>query len=163
MRIVMVVFLLVTMSYGRFSWAKPKEPTHDELIMRALWHEERLEHQESYEIFKKLYRQTGAKAYLFRKIELALVLEKHLAQAIEELHRWNKQNPSDLEGIRLLLSLYLTQKDFDLAKEQIELLMSKSQSPLDIEIGANSWLYVDEPEKAARLLDLLYKQSPSDK
>lgn len=162
MRIFVAIFFLATVGYGWFSWVKPVSQTQDELIVRALWHEERGETLKSYEIFKELYKSTGAKVYLFRKIGLALFSETNLPEAIDELGKWSKQNPDDLEAHRLLLSLYLTQKEFDLARDQIQVLMSKSKDPLDIEIAANGWLYIGEPKRAARLLEMLYAKVPSE-
>ena len=136
--------------------------SEDELIMKALWHAERNEPNESYAIFDALYKRTGSKQFLFKKISLSIMASKDVEKNLEELELWIKNNPHDIESHRLLLSLYLTQGMYNKAQKEIALLLAKSNDDLDIEIASNAWLYLKKPLRALELLEKLYKKNRSD-
>lgn len=139
-----------------------KITNEDELIMRALWHAQRNEPNESYAIFDKLYKETGSKQFLFKKISLSLMASKDIEENLNELERWIKKNPNDIESHRLILSLYLTQGMHVRAEKEIGILLSKSDDVLDLEIASNAWLYLKKPIKALELLEDVYKKSKND-
>ncbi|MBN2768979.1 MAG: hypothetical protein JXQ68_07730 [Campylobacterales bacterium] len=157
------LFLVVIFSATLlFSAENVQQQNEDELIMRALWHAQRNEPNESYEIFDKLYKKTGSKQFLFKKISLSIMASKDVEENLGELEQWIKNNPNDIESHRLLLSLYLTQDMYAKAQKEIALLLSKSSDNLDLEIASNAWLYLKRPLKALDLLEKLYKKSKSD-
>jgi tetratricopeptide (TPR) repeat protein len=139
-----------------------KLENEDELIMRALWHAERNEPNESYDIFDMLYKKTGSKQFLFKKISLSLMGSQDIEENLNELEQWIKQNPHDIESHRLILSLYLTQGMHVRAEKEIGILLSKSDDILDMEIASNAWLYLKKPIMALELLSEIYTKSKND-
>ncbi|MEJ2489385.1 MAG: hypothetical protein P8Y50_06320 [Sulfurovaceae bacterium] len=145
-----------------FGGENSKIANEDELIMRALWHAQRNEPNESYAIFDKLYKETGSKQFLFKKISLSLIASRDIEENLNELERWIKKNPNDIESHRLILSLYLTQGMYARAEKEIGILLSKSDNVLDLEIASNAWLYLKKPIRALELLEDVYKKNKND-
>lgn len=133
--------------------------TEDDLIMQGLWYEEQKDFANSYKIFSKLYDTHRAKVYLLKKIHLSLLMNKYLDIAKKELDILHANDPDDIEVLRLRLTLYLTQKDYENAKNEAASLLELSQDPVDREISSDAFLYGDDPNKALAILKELYDES----
>lgn len=133
--------------------------TEDDLIMQGLWYEEQKDHANSYKVFSKLYETNHAKVYLLKKIHLSLLMNKYLDLAKKELDILYANDPSDIEVLRLRLTLYLMQKDYENAKSNAASLLELSQDPVDREISSDAFLYANDPNKALAILKELYDES----
>jgi len=106
-----IVFtLLIVFSFSTvFSSAKDiMKISEDELIMRGLLYDEYKAYENSYQVYKKLYDDTGAEIYLFKEATSALMSRNHILESITRLKTWDEVNPDRIEVRRLLIPLYLT-------------------------------------------------------
>jgi len=133
--------------------------TEDDLIMQGLWYEEQKDFANSYKVFSKLYETNHAKVYLLKKIHLSLLMNKYLDFAKKELEILYANNPNDIEVLRLRLTLYLMQKDYENAKIEATRLLDLSNDPVDREISSDAFLYASDPNKALAILKELYDES----
>jgi len=133
--------------------------TEDDLIMQGLWYEEQKDYANSYKVFNKLYESNHAKVYLLKKIHLSLLMNKYLDLAKKELDILYANDPNDIEVLRLRLTLYLMQKDYENAKIDASSLLELSQDPVDREISSDAFLYANDPNKALSILKELYDES----
>lgn len=133
--------------------------TEDDLIMQGLWYEEQKDFANSYKVFSKLYETNHAKVYLLKKIHLSLLMNKYLDFAKKELEILYANDPDDIEVLRLRLTLYLMQKDYENAKTEAVRLLDLSKDPVDREISSDAFLYANDPNKALAILKELYDES----
>ena len=159
-----VLILLYTLSLATQStFAHNKIPiTEDELIMRALLYDEYKAYENSYQVYKKLFDETGVELYLFREASSALLGRIHISDTIERLKLWDKKHPNKLEVMRLLIPLYLTNRQIDKAKEEATFLLEKSTAPTDMDLASNAFLYAGEYKRALALLEKIYATSPRE-
>ena len=132
-----VVFGLHTVTSSAKEIMKISE---DELIIRALLYDEYRAYENSYQVYKKLFDDTGAEVYLFREATAALMGRRHILESIARLKIWDKTHPQSIEVRRLLIPLYLTAKQIDNAKREAEFLLEQSTLPIDLDLASNSFL-----------------------
>ncbi len=154
-----VVFGLHTVTSSAKEIMKISE---DELIIRALLYDEYRAYENSYQVYKKLFDDTGAEVYLFREATAALMGKRHIIESIARLKTWDKTHPQSIEVRRLLIPLYLTAKQIDNAKKEAEFLLEQSTLPIDLDLASNSFLYAGEFERALQLLNKIYATLPQE-
>jgi len=153
------VFMLMT------SVAQTKELkviSEDSLIIQGLLFNEYRAYDNSRRVFAKLYDDTGAKEYLFREMTASLLSGKYISNSIKRLKLWDEKHPDTLEVKRLLIPLYLTNKQIKEAKREAEYLIERSTEAKDLDLASNPYLYSGEFKKALELLDKAYKKTSNE-
>lgn len=136
--------------------------SEDELIMRGLLYDEYKAYENSYQVYKKLYDDTGAEIYLFKEATAALMSRNHILESITRLKRWDKVNPNRIEVRRLLIPLYLTARQVKNATIEAESLLEQSKEPMDLDLASNSFLYAGKFKRALDLLSRVYETVPRE-
>ena len=136
--------------------------SEDELIVQGLFFNEYKAYENSRQVFAKLYDDTGAKEYLFREMTSALMAGTHIKQSIDRLKAWDAKNPNTLEVKRLLIPLYLTNRQIKEAKTEAAYLIEASDKPMDLDLASNPYLYSGEFKKALDLLGQAYRKSSNE-
>ncbi|MCW8822003.1 MAG: hypothetical protein OQK45_07225 [Sulfurovum sp.] len=136
--------------------------SEDELIIRGLLYDEYKAYENSYQVYKKLYNNTGAEIYLFKEASSALMSRNHIAESISRLKIWDKKNPNRLEVRRLLIPLYLTIRQVKNATKEAEYLLEQSKEPMDLDLASNSFLYAGKFKRALELLTRVYETVPRE-
>ncbi len=157
-RIIMTVISLLLLS-GILQAKELRIISEDELIVQGLFFDEYKAYENSRQIFGKLYDDTGAKEYLFREMTSALMAGTHIKQSIDRLKAWDAKNPNSLEVKRLLIPLYLTNRQIKEAKKEAAYLIEASDMPMDLDLASNPYLYSGEFKKALDLLNEAYTKS----
>ena len=136
--------------------------SQDELIIQGLFFEEYKAYENSRKIFAKLYDDTGAKEYLFREMTASLLGNTHVVESIERLKLWDEGHPDSIEVKRLLIPLYLTNRQIKEAKKEAEFLIDASDNPLDLDLASNPYLYSGEFSRALELLNKAYSKTSNE-
>ncbi len=151
--------------FSFFSFTQAKSLLHlsnDELIMRGLVYDEYNAHEDARQIYAKLFDATQVGAYLFKEAKSSLLGRTHIPESIERLKKWDISHPETLESKRLLIPLYLTNNQINLAKNEAENLIERSSMPLDLELASNPFLYSGEFKRALSLLRRVYETRPNE-
>lgn len=159
-----VLTLLTAMTFGMTeSYAKElMSINEDELIVRGILSDEYKAYESSYQIYKKLFDDTGEEVYLFKEATSALLSSTHILESITRLKEWDKQYPNKIEVRRLLIPLYLTARQVKNAKKEAECLLEQSTNPLDLDLASNSFLYSGDFKRALELLSKIYETMPRE-
>ena len=136
--------------------------SEDELIMRGLLYDEYQAYENSYEVYKKLFNDTGAEVYLFREATAALMSRNHISESITRLKLWDDKYPGRIEVRRLLIPLYLTIRQVENAKKEADFLLEQSTELVDLDLASNSYLYAGNFQSALDLLTRIYKEKPRE-
>lgn len=136
--------------------------SEDELIVRALLADEYKAYESSYQIYKKLFDDSGEEVYLFREATAALLGGNHIVQSIDRLKAWDKKYPNKIEVRRLLIPLYLTARQVKNARIEAEYLLEQSSYPIDLDLASNSYLYSGDFKRALELLTKIYETVPRE-
>ena len=136
--------------------------SEDELIMRGILYDEYNAYENSYQVYKKLYDNTGAEIYLFKEATSALMSRTHILESIARIKVWDKKNPNRIEARRLLIPLYLTVRQVRNAKVEAEHLLEQSKEPMDLDLASNSFLYAGDFKRALELLTRVYETHPRE-
>ncbi len=160
-----IVLTLITLCMLNINFAQAKELriiSEDTLIIQGLFFDEYKAYENSRQIFARLYDDTGAKEYLFREMTASLLAESHIAESIKRLTSWDKKHPDTIEVKRLLIPLYLTNRQVEKAKSEAEYLLEVSSEAKDLDLASNPYLYSGEFNKALDLLSKAYKASSNE-
>ncbi len=160
-----IVFtLLITIGFSATnSYAKElMSISEDELIVRGILADEYRAYESSYQIYKKLFDDTGAEIYLFKEATSALLSRTHIVESIGRLKQWDKLHPNQLEVRRLLIPLYLTARQVKNAKIEAGYLLEQSTNPIDLDLASNSFLYSGNFKRALELLSKIYETVPKE-
>jgi len=141
---------------------KPLTITEDELIIRGILYDEYKAYENSYQVYKRLFDETGTEVYLFKEATASLLSRKHIVESIDRLKIWDKKYPDKIEVRRLLIPLYLTIRQVKNAKTEAEFLLEQSSSPMDLDLASNSFLYAGEFNRALELLNKIYETVPGE-
>ena len=161
-RIVLTLFLACSFATVA-SYAKEfMKISEDELIVRGLLYDEYKAYENSYQVYKKLYDDTGAEIYLFKEATSALMGRNHIVESITRLKTWDKKYPDRIEVRRLLIPLYLTIRQVKNATIEAENLLEKSKEPMDLDLASNSFLYAGDFKRALELLSRVYETVPRE-
>ena len=155
----LIVFIFSTVMSSAKEIMKISE---DELIMRGLLYDEYKAYENSYQVYKKLYDDTGAEIYLFKEASSALMSRNHILESITRLKIWDKKNPDRIEVRRLLIPLYLTIRQVKNATIEAEHLLEQSTEPMDLDLASNSFLYAGKFKRALDLLSRVYETVPRE-
>lgn len=136
--------------------------SEDELIVRGLLADEYKAYESSYQIYRKLFDDTGAEVYLFKEVTAALLSRNHILESIGRLKQWDKEHPDKLEVRRLLIPLYLTARQVKNATIEASYLLEHSTDPIDLDLASNSFLYSGNFKRALELLSKLYETVPRE-
>lgn len=136
--------------------------SEDELIVRGILSDEYKAYESSYQIYKKLFDDTGAEIYLFKEATSALLSRNHIIESIGRLKDWDKLYPNKIEVRRLLIPLYLTAKQLKNARIEAEYLLEQSTNPMDLDLASNSYLYSGNFKRALALLSKIYETMPRE-
>ncbi|RUM70056.1 MAG: hypothetical protein DSZ09_04935 [Sulfurovum sp.] len=134
----------------------------DELIIRGLFYDEYQSYENARQIYAKLFDTTQAEVYLFKEATASLLGRTHLDESIQKLKAWDAVHPNALQVKRLLIPLYLTSNQVNLAKTQAEYLIERSSAPTDLELASNPFLYTGEFKRALSLLSKVYEANPKE-
>lgn len=156
--------LFIVFSFGTVaSCAKElMKISEDELIIRGLLYDEYKAYENSYQVYKRLYDDTGAEIYLFKEATSALMSRNHILESITRLKTWDEVNPDRLEVRRLLIPLYLTIRQVKNATIEAEHLLEQSKEPMDLDLASNSFLYAGKFKRALDLLSRVYETVPRE-
>lgn len=159
-----VLTLFIVFSFGTAaSYAKElMKVSEDELIMRGLLYDEYKAYENSYQVYKRLYDDTGAEIYLFKEATSALMSRNHILESITRLKTWDEVNPDRIEVRRLLIPLYLTIRQVKNATIEAEYLIEQSTEPMDLDLASNSFLYAGKFKRALDLLSRVYETLPRE-
>lgn len=161
-RIVLPLLIVFTFSTVMSSAKEIMKISEDELIMRGLLYDEYKAYENSYQVYKRLYDDTGAEIYLFKEASSALMSRNHILESITRLKRWDKVNPDRIEVRRLLIPLYLTIRQVKNATIEAEHLLEQSTEPMDLDLASNSFLYAGKFKRALDLLSRVYETVPRE-
>ena len=161
-RIAFSLFTLFVLSTVMSSAKEIMKISEDELIMRGLLYDEYKAYENSYQVYKKLYDDTGAEIYLFKEATAALMSRNHILESITRLKTWDKVNPNRIEVRRLLIPLYLTARQVKNATREAEHLLEQSKEPMDLDLASNSFLYAGKFQRALDLLSRVYETVPRE-
>jgi tetratricopeptide (TPR) repeat protein len=78
------------------------------------------------------------------------------------LKTWEKVNPKRVEAKRLLIPLYLTNKEIQNATKEAECLVENSKEPIDLDMAAKPFLFAGNFKRALELLTQLYEAVPNE-
>jgi len=134
----------------------------DELIMRGLLYDEYKAYENSYEVYKKLFDDTGEEVYLFREATASLMSRNHISESITRLKLWDDKYPGKIEVRRLLIPLYLTIRKVSDAKKEADFLLEQSTELVDLDLASNSYLYSGNFKRALELLTRIYEVIPRE-
>ena len=161
-RIVLAFLTIVTVSMSASQTKQLRVLSDDVLIIQGLFFEEYKSYENSRKVFAKLYDRTGVKEYLFREMTASLLGSTHIVNSIDRLNKWDVNHPGDIEVKRLLIPLYLTNKQVKEAKVEAEFLIEASSEAKDLDLASNPYLYSGEFEKAIELLNKAYIKSSNE-
>lgn len=136
--------------------------TEDELIVRGILYDEYRAYENSYQVYKRLFDETGAEVYLFKEATSSLLSSKHILESIDRLKTWDEKHPNKIEVKRLLIPLYLTSRQVKNARTEAEFLLEQSTSPSDLDLASNSYLYSGDFKRALELLSKIYETVPRE-
>ena len=136
--------------------------SEDELIIQGLFFSEYKAYENVRQIFGKLYDDTGEEEYLFREMTASLLGDTHITESLTRLELWDIKNPNSLEAKRLLIPLYLTNRQVKEAKIEAGYLIEASNEAKDLDLASNPYLYSGEFKKALDLLKEAYKKSSNE-
>ena len=136
--------------------------SEDELIMRGLLYDEYKAYENSYQVYKKLFDDTGAEVYLFKEATAALLSRNHIVESIVRLKTWDEANPNTIQVRRLLIPLYLTIRQVNNAKTEAEYLLEQSTEPVDLDLASNAFLYSGNFKRALEFLSKIYETVPKE-
>jgi len=136
--------------------------SEDELIVRGILADEYKAYESSYQIYKKLFDDTGAEIYLFKEATASLLSRNHILESISRLKQWDKQYPNKIEVRRLLIPLYLTARQVKNAGIEAAYLLEQSTEPIDLDLASNSFLYSGNFKRALELLSKIYETVPKE-
>ena len=160
-RIILIFFTVYLFTGSLFS-KEIRVLSEDELIIEGLLFNEYKAYRNSREVFAKLYDNTGDKEYLFREITASLLSGTYIANSIHRLKLWDEKNPDTLEVRRLLIPLYLTNREVKKAKREAEYLLEKSSKAKDLDLASNPYLYSGDFKKALELLEQAYNKTSNE-
>ena len=136
--------------------------SEDELIIKGLFFEEYKAYKNSRVVFSKLYDNTGNKEYLFKEATASLMSDSYIEYSLNRLKSWDIKYPNTLEAKRLLIPLYMTNKQMEEAKVEAQYLMEMSTEAKDLDLASNPYLYLGEFKKALELLGKAYEKSSNE-
>jgi len=134
----------------------------DELIIKGLFFEEYKSYKNSRVIFAKLYDNTKEKEYLFKEVKASLMSGTYIEYSLNRLISWDKKHPNTLEAKRLLVPLFMTNKQMEEAKIEAQYLINMSTEAKDLDLASNPYLYLGEFDKALELLNMAYEKSSNE-
>ena len=161
-RIVATLLVTLSLSTNILSANKLLTITEDELIVRGILYDEYKAYENSYQVYRRLFDETGAEVYLFKEATSSLLASKHILESIDRLKTWDEKHPNKIEVRRLLIPLYLTSRQIKNAKNEAEFLLEQSTSPIDLDLASNSFLYAGEFNRALELLGRIYEPLPRE-
>lgn len=161
-RVVLTLFIVFSFSTVTGYAKEIMKISEDELIVRGLLYDEYKSYENSYQVYKKLFDDTGAEVYLFKEATSALMAKNHVLESIARLKTWDKAHPHNIEVRRLLIPLYLTVRQVRNATREAEYLLEQSTQPMDLDLASNSFLYAGEFERALELLTKIYETIPQE-
>ncbi|MDQ7046799.1 MAG: hypothetical protein Q9M39_03965 [Sulfurovum sp.] len=159
-----VFILLLTIGFvSTHAYAKELMTINeDELIIRGVLADEYKAYESSYQIYKKLFDNTGEEVYLFKETTAALYSRNHIVESIGRLKLWDKRYPNKLEVRRLLIPLYLTDGQVKNASIEAAYLLEQSTDLIDLDLASNSFLYAGNFKRALELLSKIYETVPRE-
>ena len=161
-RIVLTLLIVLNFSTAVTHAKELMTISEDELIMRGLLYDEYKAYENSYQVYKKLFDDTGAEVYLFREATSALLSRTHIVESIVRLKTWDEEHPDSIQVKRLLIPLYLTVRQVNNAKIEAEYLLEQSTEPVDLDLASNSFLYSGDFKRALELLSKIYETIPKE-
>ncbi|NOR55752.1 MAG: hypothetical protein GQ531_06040 [Sulfurovum sp.] len=161
-RIVLNLFVTLSLSTGILHAQKVFPLTEDELIMHGILYDEYRAYENSYQVYRKLFDETGSAVYLFKEATSSLLCKKHINESIDRLKTWDKKHPDKVAVRRLLIPLYLTNRNIKEAKIEAEFLLEQSTLPRDLDLASNSFLYSGDFTRALELLSTVYESRPRE-
>lgn len=161
-RIVTTLCIAVSLSTSILTAKNLIPITEDELIVRGILYDEYRVYENSYQVYKRLFDETGAEVYLFREATSSLLSSKHILESIDRLKTWDEKHPNRIEVKRLLIPLYLTSRQVKNARTEAEFLLEQSTSPIDLDLASNSYLHSGDFKRVLELLSKIYETVPRE-
>ncbi len=140
----------------------PEYINNDELIVRAIFFTEQKAYDIGRELYAELFKRTKEKAFLLREAAAAMISNKAVSQTIEDLRRYAETHPNDIEIKRLLIPLYLMNRQLPQAQKEADALMRLSKKGGDWDLAANAYLYAGAFDKAAEILEQAFSYEPNE-
>ena len=132
--------------------------SEDDLIVQGIWYEMHGYYKKSHHFYALLYQRTKKIEYLFRELATALyggIVSKN----IPELERLVRENPSNIQFKRVLISFYINQLDTEKAKKIGDELIKESNEAIDYELDASPYILSGEYKRAVELLTVAYNKT----
>ena len=157
-----VCCMVVTAAVGE----KISPVSEDELIVRALLHEESRQFAKSQDIFLKLYRETGKTEYLIRAARNAMMPGSNETKVMTNLKKWieTKASPGkDLRPVRMLVALYAKRGRLAEAEPLVDRWLAGSKNPVDLKLAATLKSDLGKYFDAVTLFQKAYEKTHSEK
>lgn len=130
----------------------------DQLIIEALYLEEKGQYKQSTQLYAELYKKTHRDEYLLREAITAHHAGS-ISQYLAELEQYVQRNSDHFQAQRLLLSFYLKNKNFSKAKKLGHTLSKKSNEAADYELAANPYIFSGDYKKSVNYLQEAYEKT----
>lgn len=161
-RIALILLMLFSIGTTAVNAKELMKISEDELIVRGILYDEYRAYENSYQVYKQLYDDTGAEVYLFKEVTSSLMSRTHILESITRLKLFDKKHPNRIEVRRLLIPLYLTVRQVKNATIEAEHLLEQSKEPMDLDLASNSFLYAGDFKRAVDLLNRVYEAMPRE-
>ena len=158
-RIVLILISIYIFMLTPLQAIEQNVTSEDELIIRGLFFDNIRAYQNSREIYEKLYNDTKLKNYLFREAKSALMSNTFIEHTLKRVKEWDKKYPNEIEAKRLLIPLYLSNREIQKSKQEAEYLLELSSEAIDLDLASNPYMYSGEFNKTVELLNSAYEQS----
>ena len=157
---IILILISIYIFYSTLLQAKELHAiSEDELIIRGIFFDNLKAYKNSREIYEKLYDNTKLKDYLFREAKSALMSNSYIIHTLKRVKDWDSKYPNELEAKRLLIPLYLSNRQVKEAKKEAEYLLELSREAIDLDLASNPYIYSGEFNKTIELLEAAYKKS----
>jgi len=133
----------------------------NDLIIQAILSENKKDFNASASIYNKLYELTSKEEYAIKEIESSLYIGK-VSKHLPILEKLSQQTPPDIKNLKLLLFVYLTNKEYPKAKVISQKLMSYSKSPYDYDLSASAYIISADYKTAIDILKKAYEKLPDE-
>lgn len=133
--------------------------SEDGLIVSAIFYEYNEDYVSSQKYYSYLYNKTLNDEYLYHEVTNSIYTHIDLDKNIIAMENMKNKYPNNLKPKRLLISLYMSNKEYYKSKSMSNQLLEYSQSVKDLEFVADTYLYLEEKDYAIKLLNKAYNKN----
>ena len=150
------IFAIELSKYEREQFNSMSE---DGLIVSAIFYEYNEDYISSQKYYSYLYNKTLKDEYLYHEVANSIFTHIDLERNIIAMENMKNKYPNNLKPKRLLVSLYISNEEYYKSKSMSNQLLEYSQSVKDLELVADTYLYLEEKDYALKLLNRAYNKN----